>query len=104
MMQIGSETLFSSAVLRRISHQREIGQRRCASVRVFIALATWSSGSSIRSSTVDVWQRAMTNLPPTTSHSSNLHPYAYGYELMSPRPSTTLAVFRGHGIPKSLFL
>ena len=36
----------------RISHQKEIGQRRYASVRIFTGLATWSSGSSTKSSTV----------------------------------------------------
>jgi transposase len=40
-----------------------------------------------RSSTVAAWQRGTTNLRPTTSHSFNLHPYAYGCGLMSPRPS-----------------
>jgi hypothetical protein len=36
-----------------------------------------------------------TSSRPTTLHSSNLHPYAYGCALMSPRPSTTLADFDG---------
>jgi transposase len=38
----------------RVSHQKEIGRRCYASVRIFTGLATWSSGSSIRSSTVAV--------------------------------------------------
>ena len=33
------------------------------------------------------WQRGTTNLRPATSHSFNLHPYAYGCGLMSPRPN-----------------
>jgi transposase len=45
---------FAYMVHGRISHQKEIGQRRYASVRIFTGLATWSSGSSIRSSTVGV--------------------------------------------------
>ena len=59
---------------------------RYASVRIFTEPATWSSGSSTRSSTAGVWQRATTSSRPTTSHSSSLHPYAYGCALMSPRP------------------
>ena len=53
--------------------------------------ATWSSGSSIRSSTVAGLQRAMTSSRLTTLHSSNLQPSAYGCALMSPRPSAIRA-------------
>src|SRR5262249_17199255 len=91
MTPIGSEPLFVSTARGRISHQKEIGQRRSASVRIFTGLATWSSGSSTRLSTVGVWQRATTSLRSTTSHSSSLHPYAYGCALISQRPSATLA-------------
>src|SRR5262249_61342205 len=72
-------------------HQREIEQKRYASVRIFTVLATWSSGSSTRSSTVGVWQPATTSSEPTTSHSSSLHPYGCGCALMSPRPSVRRA-------------
>src|SRR5262245_55305484 len=82
MTPIGSESLFASTAPGRISHQKEVGQRRYASFRIFTGLATWSSGSSTRSSTVGVWQRASTNSQPTTSHSSSLHPYACGYALV----------------------
>ena len=34
-MQTGSETLFASTAPGQISHRREIGQRNCASVRIF---------------------------------------------------------------------
>src|SRR5262249_18448436 len=54
-------------------------------------LATWSSGSSIKLSTVGVWQPATTSSRPTSSHSGSLHPYGCGCALMSPRPSTPLA-------------
>src|SRR5947199_757133 len=83
--------LFANMALGRTSHQKEIGQRRYASVRIFTGRATWSSGSSTRSNTAGVWQRAMTSSPPTTLHSSSLHPYAYGCALMSPRPSLSLS-------------
>jgi hypothetical protein len=54
-------------------------------VRIFTGLATWSSDSSTRLSTVGAWQPATTSSRPTTSHSSNLHPYGCG--CASPRPS-----------------
>jgi len=47
-----------------ISHQKEIGQRRYVSVPIFTGLATWSSDSSTRLSTVGVWQPATTSLRP----------------------------------------
>ena len=68
------------------SRHDAIATSRSASARISIAPATWSSGSSTRSSTAVVWQRATTSSRPTTSHSSSLHPYAYGCALMSPRP------------------
>jgi transposase len=70
-----------------ISHQKEIGQRRYASVRISTALGTWSSGSSIRSSTAAGLQRATTSSPLTTLHSFNSRRSGYGCALMSPRPS-----------------
>jgi hypothetical protein len=103
MTPTGSEPLFASTVPGRVSHQKEIGQRRYASVRIFTGLATWSSGSSTRSSTVGVWQHATTSSRPTTSHSSSLHPYGCGCALMSPRPKmpqlTPLAYRRDRLIP-----
>src|SRR5262245_51030489 len=87
MTPTGSNALFASVAHGPISHQREIEQKRYASVRIFTVLATWSSGSSTRSSTVGVWQPATTSSEPTTSHSSSLHPYGCGCALMSPRPS-----------------
>jgi len=91
MTPTGSEPLFVSTVPGRIFHQEAVGQRRYASARISTGRETWSSGSSIRSSTVGVWQPATTSSQPTTSHSSSLRPYACGCALMSPRPSTTLA-------------
>jgi transposase len=44
---------------------RGYDERRYASVRIFTALATWSSGSSTRLSTVGAWQ------PATTSSRAN---------------------------------
>jgi len=49
MTQIGSEPLFAITAPGQISHQKEIGQRRYASVRIFTGLATWSNGFSTRS-------------------------------------------------------
>src|ERR1700730_16246183 len=80
-------SLFASVAHGPISHQREIEQKRYASVRIFTVFAVWSRGSSTRSSTVGVWQPATTSSEPTTSHSSNLHPYGCGCALMSRRPS-----------------
>ena len=48
-----------------------------------IALATWSNGSSTRSSTVDGLQRATTSLRQTTSLSFNSRRSGYGCALMS---------------------
>src|SRR5262249_24031096 len=86
-MQTGSETLFASTAPGQISHRREIGQRNCASVRIFTGPEIWSNGSSTRSSTVGVWQPATTSSRPTTSHSSSLRQYGCGCALMSPRPN-----------------
>src|SRR5215472_18687440 len=87
-MQTGSETLFASTAPGQISHRREIGQRNCASVRIFTGPEIWSNGSSTRSSTVGVWQPATTSSRPTTSHSSSLRQYGCGCALMSPRPNS----------------
>jgi transposase len=87
MTPIGSGRLFASMAPGRISHRKETGQRRYASVRIFTGLATWLSGSSTKSSTIGVSQLATTSSRLTISHSSSLHPYGYGCALMSPRPS-----------------
>jgi transposase len=44
MTPIGSEPLFATTAPGQISHQKEVGQRRYASVRIFAGLATWSNG------------------------------------------------------------
>jgi transposase len=62
------------------------------------ACITRSSGSSTRSNTIGVWQRATTSSQPITSHSSSLHRFGYGCALMSPRPSTSMSVC-GHSHP-----
>jgi transposase len=59
---------------------------RSVSARISIALATWSNGSSTRSSTVDGLQRATTSWQRTTSLSFNSRQSGYGCALMSPRP------------------
>jgi transposase len=74
-----------------ISRQGAIALSRSVSARIFIALATWSNGSSTRSSTVAGSQRAMTGWRRTTLRLFNSRQSGYGCALMSPRPSTTLA-------------
>jgi hypothetical protein len=54
MTPIGSEPLFVSTVLGRTSHQKAIGQRRYASVRISTVRETWSSGSSGNSAEIFV--------------------------------------------------
>src|SRR5262249_4853790 len=82
----------------------EIEKTHSASVRTCTALVIWSNGSSTRSSSAGVWRPATTNSQPTTSHSSSLPQYGYGYAFMSTGPSTRLADFERHGISKSVFL
>jgi hypothetical protein len=81
MTPIGSDALLASIAHGRISHQRAIEMKRCYSSYLTV-LATWSSSSSTRSSTVVVWQLAMTSSEPTTSHSFSLHPYGNGCALI----------------------
>jgi Transposase DDE domain len=50
----------------------------------------WSSGSSIRSSSVAGSQRVTISSPPTTSPSSSLHQSGFGCALMSSRPNQIL--------------
>ena len=70
-----------------ISRQNAIAASRSASARISIAPATWSNGSSTRSSTVAGSQRATTSSRRTTLLSFNLLQSGYGCALMSPRPS-----------------
>jgi Transposase DDE domain len=64
-----------------------IAASRSASARISIEPATWSSGSSTRSSTVVGLQRATTSWQRTTSLSSSLRQSGCGCALMSPRPN-----------------
>jgi hypothetical protein len=77
MTPTGLEPLFVSVVPGRISHRKETGQRHYALAPIFTGLAAWSSGSSIRLSTVGVWRPATTSSRPITLHSSSLRQYAY---------------------------
>jgi transposase len=52
--------------------------------------ATWSSGSSTKSSTVGAWQPATTSSRLITLHSSSLRQYGYGCALMNSRPSSVM--------------
>ena len=85
------------------SRQGAIATSRSASAHIFTVPGIWSSGSSIRSSSVVGSQLVMTSSRPTTSPSPSLHQSVSGCALMSPRPSTTLADFERNGIPKSVF-
>src|SRR3984893_8321539 len=87
MMPIGSELLFASTAPGRISHQKEIGQRRYASVRISTVRAIWLNGSSIRSNSVGAPRRATINSLPTTWPSSSSRQYGSGCALMRLRPS-----------------
>ena len=69
----------------RISHRKEIGQRRYASVRISTVRAIWLNGSSIRSNSVGASRRATINSLPTTWPSSSSRQYGSGCALMSPR-------------------
>ena len=69
------------------SRRSAIAKPPSASARISTARATWSSGSSTRSSNVGVSQPGMTSWQPTTWRLSSSHPSAFGYRLMSPRPS-----------------
>jgi transposase len=87
MTPTGLEQWSATVAHGRTSHHDGIERTRSASVRICTELATWSSGSSTKSSSVGVWLRATTNSLPTTSCSSSLRRSAYGCALMSPRPS-----------------
>src|SRR5262245_35619547 len=93
MMLTGSEHLSASMARGQTSLHGEIEKTHPALVRTCTALVIWSNGSSTRSSSAGVWRPATTNSQPTTSHSSSLPQYGYGYAFMSTGPSTTLADF-----------
>jgi len=104
-LEVGNNVaLFASTAPARISHQKGIGQRRYASVRISTVRVIWLNGSSIRSNSVGGSRRATTNLLPTSWPSSSSRQFGSGCALMSPRPNTTLADFCERRIPKSLFL
>jgi transposase len=67
-------TLSNSAALGQTSRQRGTAKRHSASAHIFTVLATRSSGSSTRLSSVGAWQLAMTSSLQTISRSSSLHP------------------------------
>ncbi|MEH2489042.1 transposase [Bradyrhizobium sp. AZCC 2230] len=82
----GSGNLLASKEHRRTFLQNEIAKIRSASARICITRATWSSGSSTRSSRVGVSRPDMTNSRSTIWRSSNSHQSEFGCALMSPRP------------------
>src|SRR5262245_28013133 len=86
-MLTGSEHLSASMARGQTSLHGEIEKTHSALVRTCTALVIWSNGSSTRSSSAGVWRPATTNSQPTTSHSSSLPQYGYGYVLMSTGPS-----------------
>src|SRR5262245_806053 len=91
MMPTGSGHLSASKALGRISRQNGTGKTDFASARICTALGIWWSGSSTKSSIVVELQHVTTSSQPTTWPSSSLLRLGCGCELMSPRPSPTLA-------------
>ena len=87
MMPTGSEPLLRGRARWPISRRDAIALSQSASPRISTALATWSNGSSTRSSTVGEWQRATTSWRQTTLRSFNSRRSGYGCALISPRPS-----------------
>lgn len=81
----GSGSLPVSKAHGRTFRRNAIAKTRSVSAHIFIAHATWSNGSSIRSSNVGV-SRPIRPSRPTTWHSSSSHQSASGCVLMSPRP------------------
>jgi transposase len=70
----------------RISRPSAIARTRSASAPISTATATWSSGSSTRSSSAGVSRPDTTSSPPTISPSSSSPASAYGCAFMSARP------------------
>jgi transposase len=65
---------------------KRIAKTQSASAPFFTATATWSSGSSTRSSSAGASRHDMTSSPLTISRSSSSPASAYGCAFMSPRP------------------
>ena len=87
MTPIGSGRSLLSKARRQTSHQNEIARSQSASAPISTERATWSSGSSTRSSNVVVASPPATkNSQPTILPSSSSHLSGFGYVLMSPRP------------------
>src|SRR2546425_9079331 len=86
MTPIGSEHLPPRGAFGPTFRRDAIATNQSASVPTSTEPATWSSGSSTRSSSVVGSQRATTSLRPTTLPSSSSRQYGSGCALMSPRP------------------
>jgi hypothetical protein len=94
-MPTGSESLPANKVRGLTSRRNATVKRRSASVPICTGRVIWSSGSSIRSSSVGASQLDMTSLQPTISPSSSWHQSGYGCTLMSPRPSCSRSCCSG---------
>ena len=86
----GSGSLRASKEHGRTFRRNEIAKTRSASARICIVHATWSKGSSTKSSNVGVLRPDTTNSQPTIWRSLNSHQSEFGYALMSPRPKHPL--------------
>ena len=93
MTPIGSGSLFASREHGRTFRRNEIAKIRSALARTCIAHATWSNGSSTKSSNVGVSRLDTTNSQLTIWRSSNSHQSEFGCSLMSPRPRWPDLVF-----------
>jgi transposase len=87
MTPTGSESLPCGRARGPTSRRNAIATIRSASAPISTALATRSSGSSIGSSNVVGWRRAMTGWPLTNLPSFNSRQSGCGCVFMSPRPS-----------------
>jgi hypothetical protein len=81
----GSGSLPASKEHGRTFRRNEIAKTRSALAPISIAHATWSNGSSTRSSNVGASRPDTTNSRPTIWRSSNSHQSGFGCALMSPR-------------------
>ena len=66
----------------------EIAKTQFVLAHICTGRAIWWSASSTGSSNAGASLPGMTNSPQTTLPSSSSQPFAFGYALMSPRPST----------------
>jgi hypothetical protein len=96
MTQTGSGRSSINKVRGPIFRRSAIESSQFALALTCIARAISSSGSSTRSSSVGVSQPVTTNSQSTTSPSSSWQLSAYGYALMSPRPSGGGQVLSNH--------